>query len=241
MAPTRSKRRTSTSLRARASRAKTLPGRVGNAERSRDLLLESAKKLFARRGYEAATVREIAQDAGVNLSLVSYYFGGKDGLYRQVIEGYGQSRLTTMERIMLPANNADEMRVRLKMLVDEMITSGLREKDLTTIILREVDQGLPVAQEVFETTFHQTFNRMVEFFRHGQTRGFINQSLDPQIIAQIVHGFMVHLLRTDQVCKRFLNLSIQEKDFREKAIDTFLHFFEHGVMRDQPLLHGGGS
>lgn len=49
-------------------------------ESSRERILESAKKLFAIHGFEGTTTREIANMAGVNVSLISYYFGGKENL-----------------------------------------------------------------------------------------------------------------------------------------------------------------
>ena len=43
---------------------------------------------FAAKGRTGARVSEIAGRAGVNKQLISYYFGGKDGLYRALVEGW---------------------------------------------------------------------------------------------------------------------------------------------------------
>lgn len=48
-------------------------------------IVESATALFVAHGYEQTTVRQIAEDAGVNLAAVSYHFGGKAALYAEVI------------------------------------------------------------------------------------------------------------------------------------------------------------
>ena len=55
--------------------------RSRDAARTRELLLQSALRLFAVHGYAATTVREIAQDAGVNVALISRYFESKEGLF----------------------------------------------------------------------------------------------------------------------------------------------------------------
>ena len=47
---------------------------------SRARLIEVAKKLFAAHGYQGVSVRDIATEAELNISMVSCYFGGKDGL-----------------------------------------------------------------------------------------------------------------------------------------------------------------
>jgi TetR/AcrR family transcriptional regulator, regulator of cefoperazone and chloramphenicol sensitivity len=49
---------------------------------ARERLLGAALQLFAERGFTKASTREIAAAAGVNIGLISYYFGDKQGLYK---------------------------------------------------------------------------------------------------------------------------------------------------------------
>ncbi len=51
----------------------------------RDNLIASSLPLFAAKGLNGVSVRELAAAAGVNLSMISYYFGGKEGLYAAVL------------------------------------------------------------------------------------------------------------------------------------------------------------
>ena len=55
-------------------------------ENSKQKILNSATKLFANKGFDAVSVREICKDAGVNLCMISYYFGGKKELYNAIID-----------------------------------------------------------------------------------------------------------------------------------------------------------
>lgn len=52
-----------------------------DAEHTRGELLGAARRRFARDGYRVTTVRAIAGDAGVNIALISRYFGSKEGLF----------------------------------------------------------------------------------------------------------------------------------------------------------------
>jgi AcrR family transcriptional regulator len=52
-----------------------------DAARTRQLLLDAARQRFARDGYAATTLRDIADDAGVNVALISRYFESKEGLF----------------------------------------------------------------------------------------------------------------------------------------------------------------
>ena len=60
-------------------------GRPGGDE-SRARLLASAGELFAERGYNGVSTRELAKAADVNVSAIAYYFRGKKGLYRAVFK-----------------------------------------------------------------------------------------------------------------------------------------------------------
>ncbi|MEU7871023.1 TetR family transcriptional regulator [Dactylosporangium sp. NPDC049140] len=58
------------------------PERQRDAERTRQKILDAAAAEFGAHGYAGARVRAIAERAGVNQQLVSYYFDGKEGLYQ---------------------------------------------------------------------------------------------------------------------------------------------------------------
>jgi len=61
------------------------PGRKRDAAATRLALLDAAAKLFAERGFDRTTVREIAKEAGANQSLLFRYFGSKEALFEAVI------------------------------------------------------------------------------------------------------------------------------------------------------------
>jgi len=60
-------------------------------ERARQRLLEAAAEEFGAKGFNGARVRDIAARAGLNMQLISYYFGGKAGLYAELQRQWGQA------------------------------------------------------------------------------------------------------------------------------------------------------
>ncbi len=48
--------------------------------------MNAAEKLFAVNGFDGTSVRDIAQEAGVNVAMISYYFGSKEKLMEAVFE-----------------------------------------------------------------------------------------------------------------------------------------------------------
>ena len=76
-----------------------------DAAGTRRLLLDAARRRFAADGYTAATVRDIATDAGVNVALINRYFTSKEGLFEACLAGVGDelgreaTQDATLERI----------------------------------------------------------------------------------------------------------------------------------------------
>ena len=74
------------------TRTRTPRGRMTGAQR-REQLIGIGRQQFAKRGYEATTVEEIASAAGVSKPVVYEHFGGKEGLYAVVVDREIQSLL----------------------------------------------------------------------------------------------------------------------------------------------------
>ncbi len=66
------------------------PGARQRGEDTRRRILEAALSLFAAVGFDSASTRAIAEQAGVNLPAIQYYFGSKVGLYRAAIAHIGE-------------------------------------------------------------------------------------------------------------------------------------------------------
>ncbi len=61
-------------------------GRMATEEPTRERILGAARQLFGERGYRGTTIRAVAEQAGVDVALVPYYFHNKDGLFTASVE-----------------------------------------------------------------------------------------------------------------------------------------------------------
>jgi AcrR family transcriptional regulator len=73
-----------TAMTTKGRRAPTPSERQRDPERTKARILEAAIEEFSAKGFTGARVSEIAARAGVNQQLISYYFDGKEGLYREL-------------------------------------------------------------------------------------------------------------------------------------------------------------
>ena len=55
---------------------------------TKDKILKAAKELFAKKGFDGTSTREIVNAAGVNISLIAYHFGGKENLFFSMFDHF---------------------------------------------------------------------------------------------------------------------------------------------------------
>jgi AcrR family transcriptional regulator len=75
-------------------------------------LIETATSLFAKKGFAAVSVRELARAAGANVAAISYHFGGKEGLYQAVLEEQFAPIALLLEKLPTLATASGEARLR---------------------------------------------------------------------------------------------------------------------------------
>lgn len=81
--------------------AKALPRTASRPDRQQAILL-AAEKLFAQRGYHGVTIRQIAEEAGVPLALVGYYYGPKHELFHAIFAHWNhtiEERLSALDAV----------------------------------------------------------------------------------------------------------------------------------------------
>ncbi|HVK60322.1 MAG TPA: TetR family transcriptional regulator [Bdellovibrionales bacterium] len=198
-------------------------------ENTKELLVQAAKHLFASKGYDGTTVKDIADRAGVNISLVSYHFNGKEGLYRTCILEFGQSRLDAAQRVLQVPSSYEECRVRMQMFVEEMMSWMMANPECCQMIQREAELGLPVAQDVFESTFLQVFVTLKKFIAASQEKGFLNPEFDPHLAASLFHMSLVHITQMDKLGARFFGLTLQDEKYQKKVKDHLIEIFLKGL------------
>src|SRR5215208_1109800 len=76
--------------------------RQRDAERSRAAILGAAETLFAERDYEAVTLSDIGDAAGVSRATPSYFFGSKEAVYAAALERVFADREAAVERAAAP-------------------------------------------------------------------------------------------------------------------------------------------
>jgi AcrR family transcriptional regulator len=123
--------------------------------------LEAAGPVFARHGFDGATVREICSSAHVNIASVGYYFGDKLGLYREVIQGIRDSR---ERQFPAPDNSGGEPEQILVKIVQTMLSRMLAADASsweTQLLMREMQSPTPAFDSIVREFFRPLFECLV--------------------------------------------------------------------------------
>ena len=105
-------------------------------ERTKDKLLEAASDLFAQRGVEATSIREVAKSAGLTMASIHYYFGGKDGLHAACLDrAYRQL-----------ATEVAPLAQMLASLSSDLADAAVSDADMVVVVERLVRDGFAFAR-----------------------------------------------------------------------------------------------
>lgn len=169
-------------------------GKQDNSDSAaRTKIIESAAVLFAENGFEGTSTRDIAQKSGMNISMISYYFGGKEGLYKEVIKTFALGAKGVLESILAQyeLNNLDKENFKklMKSIIDLMLQFKVSKPHFHLILKREEVAGLPYARETYENIFTGVGESIVSIYKAGQDRGYIRKDINPYFLfLSLVHS-----------------------------------------------------
>lgn len=190
-----------------------------------------ARKHFAMHGMAGASLKDIAAEAEVAGSLINYHYKDKEGLFRACIDPFTRGRMEAIQRILSEPKNAEEMRVRLELFIEEMQSSVLSDRDSFEIIDREMRSENPIIFKVFEETMLLSFKCVMGFFLKAQENGLILAEADPMILSSILFTSTCDSARKNLVGKRFFNVSLEQPEWRRKFAKQIADLFLRGVMK----------
>src|SRR6202030_1086935 len=137
--------------------------RGASAGKVRERLLEAARELFLRYGYRAVSSRQIGAAAGVNFAMIRYYFGGKPGLYREMLQGVLQPARSTLDEM-----NAADSPPSLADVLENMPRSWAANPWVAGFVVREVLAPDGPMRAMFLKEFPERLTPVVERLVEGE-------------------------------------------------------------------------
>ncbi|MFN8248593.1 MAG: TetR family transcriptional regulator [Ferruginibacter sp.] len=167
-------------------------------------IIEKAEELFATQGYEGTTVRDIADAAGVNLAMISYYFGSKEKL----LEALFMERMNaTRHRIEAVVNNQSLTPFqKIETLIDEYITRVEEKEAFYKIMLSEqvINKNTVVMKLLKELKL--TYARLISsVIEEGQKQKIFRKDVDIVLMLTTMTGTVMFMLINKDYYREFNN------------------------------------
>ncbi len=197
---------------------------------SRKCILKAATKLFARLGLHKCSTREIAKASDANISLISYYFGGKEGLYKEVMRNYA---LEVKESVTAIDNFSPEKAMtkeifseEISKMVDLMISLREKNPELAQIFAREKLGGMPFAREVHDEIFYPMIQKFFNVFEAGQKAYVVRADVNPALyfvtLSEGLSGFYEILECRTAINKDFGRIAEDKSELRNQILKIYL-------------------
>ena len=172
-------------------------------DQTQELIKQTAKNLFFVKGKFDATTQEIADAAGVNRTLINYYFRSRDNLIQIIFD---EAQIVEKEKSEIIMNSDLPFKEKIGQFIDGSLSTSLQYPYLETYIVSQINKGTCHHKDIEE----EELNKLYEDIRKEMELGNIDK-MDP---IQFVLN-MISLLVFPSAVRPLLmeNLMIGEKEF----------------------------
>ena len=151
----------------------------------RERILRAAVKVFARKGFYASRVSEIAKAAGVADGTIYLYFKSKDELLTSLFEDRITRLLDILRREIAKLSTAPD---RVRRVIELQLGLLEGERDLAEVITVNLRQSSRLLKQYATTRFTEYLDLMASVVAEGQRAGEIREDVAPRIMARAIFG-----------------------------------------------------
>lgn len=171
-----------------------------------ELIMLAAEKLFANKGFDGTSVRDIADEANVNVAMISYYFGSKEKLMEALFEariGKVQVRVVGLLK-----DNSMTTLEKVSLLIDEHIERVMQRQYFSRIMVCElVTNKNPAIVQVANQLKIRNLELVSELIQDGQKKGEFKADIDVVLLLNTMIGTVWQMMIGQQYYKEFYQLN----------------------------------
>ena len=168
-------------------------------------IMEAAEKLFAEKGFDGTSVRDVAKEAGVNLAMISYYFGSKEKLMESLFK-YRSQYITLQLESMLQNKELSSLE-KVYLLIDNYIEKIMKQQCFHKIMAREQMMHLNGSTTKLLHEMKKTNQELIQqLIIEGQKRGEFKKKVDIPLMMTTLIGTASHLVTTQHFYRKINGL-----------------------------------
>lgn len=157
-----------------------------------------AETLFAERGFDGTSIRDIAQQVGSTKALVYHYYHSKEELYLSLLEAAVSEVVTKVEEV---AARKEEPAEKVREVVRVFLDFYRAHPHRFHMVQRAIDEYGEAAATLAERWFSRAHRALDTIAAEGKRRGQFKRQ-PPQMVPFVVMGLIIHALRSHQLQER---------------------------------------
>lgn len=179
-------------------------------------IISAAEKLFANKGFDGTSVRDIAEEAGVNIAMISYYFGSKEKLMQALF-----TERTTLTRLKVESLLKDDRLSpfdRIYVMADDYIERILQKQHFHKIMMyaQMLEKSSTVTQMMAETK-KESMAQISRLIKDGQKQGVFRKDIDIPLLWNVLIGTVTQVLVNKTYYRECHNMThLSDEVFYEK-------------------------
>ena len=193
--------------------------RTEKLEDRRRQIRHAATKVFARKGYHATRIADIAKEAGVAYGLVYHYFKNKEEILASIFEDNWTFFVRAIEGLRVGESTFPE---RLDAVVGLMIESYRVAPDVVKVLVVEIARSPMALDDGRMAGFRKGFVALADLIAEGQKLGAVRKTVDPTMVAFCLFGATETILTG--IVLKILPATQENLDrIRKQVSEIFLH------------------
>lgn len=204
------------------------PRPVKEALSVREEFLAAGRRLFAEKGFEGVSVKDLAAATGHNSALVSYHFHGKEGLFRECLAPLFGAGMANAENVLQAPNSEQDFMTRFQLFWEAFVRTHLEHQDLCLILQRDLHTG--VVKELLKGHVWCVHDLLRDFLDAAKKRKFVRTDLESDLISKLMLLSMFHLVAADRFHQELGEQSFLSEKRRARTVQNAVKFFLQGCL-----------
>jgi AcrR family transcriptional regulator len=191
-------------------------------ENGRDRLIAASLRLFSLKGFHGCSIREICEAAKANISLISFHFGGKEGLLDVIFEELMDKDFNKIASLLSNAQNKEDLMLKLNLFLECYVDYSINHSDVTSLFFEELERGNSQAEDRLPSTYGILWESLKSFLENAQKQHLLNDKLDIEILAFQILSPINHLMRSRYTSTKMTLFSLKNEGFRKRLLNQIV-------------------
>jgi AcrR family transcriptional regulator len=183
----------------------------------KDHILDVAEKVFSDLGFDGASTRTISGEAGVNMAMLNYYFGSKEGLFLAVFN----RKISSFQNLLQNIGNDDSISAwdkidkYIEMYTDRVVNNNCFQK----LLYQEISTSKrgDIMNNIIKILM-KNISELHKILQDGVDKGELNKDIDIEMVTATIYGTKNFIVNTPHMTSALLGYDIQDEKVLEEKL-----------------------